>query len=174
MEYLFTLRYRLSPNDDTPEDLIERLGAAGCDDALIGVGQPGRLALEFTRDAASARAAFQSALKDVKRAVPSARLIEAGPDYVGLTEVAELLGMSRQNMRKLMLAHPDSFPLPVHEGKTSIWRLHQVLDWLRTLGRYDVDVSVLEVSRAALEVNVTKDGVRSPQPLVRKLEGLLA
>jgi biotin operon repressor len=29
-------------------------------------------------------------------------LAEAAPDFVGLTDVAELTGMSRQNMRKLM------------------------------------------------------------------------
>jgi hypothetical protein len=29
---------------------------------------------------------------------------------VGLTDVAEIVGVSRQNMRKSMLAHPGSFP----------------------------------------------------------------
>src|SRR5439155_384770 len=83
---------------------IERLGAAGCDDALVGIGQPGRIALEFTREAHSAEAALVSALTDVKRAIPSARLIEAAPDFVGLTDVAEVVGMTRQNMRKLMIS----------------------------------------------------------------------
>ena len=44
-EYTFTLKYRLSDSDCDHETLIGRLGAAGCDDALIGVGQPGRIAL---------------------------------------------------------------------------------------------------------------------------------
>jgi len=35
MEYTFTLKYRLSENDCDHEELIGRLGAAGCDDALI-------------------------------------------------------------------------------------------------------------------------------------------
>lgn len=30
--------------------LFERLAEEGCDDALVGVGQPRRLALEFTRE----------------------------------------------------------------------------------------------------------------------------
>lgn len=51
----------------------------------MGVGQPGRLALEFTREAKSAQAAVGSALADVKRVIPTARLIEAAPDFVGLT-----------------------------------------------------------------------------------------
>ena len=76
MEYTFLLKYQLSEADNDPDALVERLGEAGCDDALVGVGQPGRLALEFTREAESAQAAMRSALADVKRAIPSARLIE--------------------------------------------------------------------------------------------------
>lgn len=59
---------------------MDRLGAAGCDDALVGVGQPGRIALEFVREAESAEAALMSALADVKRPIPSAEFIEAAPD----------------------------------------------------------------------------------------------
>jgi hypothetical protein len=95
----------LADDDRDPEALVERLGEAGCDDALIGIGQPGRLALEFTREAESAEEAVRSALADVRGAVPLARLIEVAPDLVGLTDVAEIVGVSRQNMRKLMLSH---------------------------------------------------------------------
>ena len=93
-----------------PTQIVERLGEAGCDDATVGVGQPGRVALLFLAKATSAFEALVSALKDVKRAVPSARLVEAGPDFVGLTDVAEVAGVSRQNMRKLMLSHAIDFP----------------------------------------------------------------
>jgi hypothetical protein len=55
MEYTFTLKYRL-PNDIAVDDVVERLGATGCDDALVGIGQPGRLSLVFTREATSAEA----------------------------------------------------------------------------------------------------------------------
>ena len=57
-------------------ELVERLGEAGCDDAMIGVGQPGRIALRFTREAESAKHAIVSALVDVKKAIPAAKLIE--------------------------------------------------------------------------------------------------
>ena len=76
MEYTFTLKYRL-PNGMAVDDVVERLGATGCDDALVGIGQPGRLSLVFTRKATSPEAAFVSALSDLKRAVPSATLIES-------------------------------------------------------------------------------------------------
>lgn len=76
MEYTFTLKYQLADDDRNPDVLVERLGEAGCDDALVGIGQPGRLALEFIREAENADAAVRSALADVRSAVPSARLIE--------------------------------------------------------------------------------------------------
>lgn len=80
MEYTFTLKYRLSAANQNVDDLIERLGAEGCDEVLVGVGQPGRVALEFTREADSAQAAIQSALVDVKRVMPKAQLLEDAPE----------------------------------------------------------------------------------------------
>ncbi len=173
MEYIFTLKYRLAEHDDDPDALVERLGESGCDDALVGIGQPGRLALEFTREANSAEAAVRSALADVKRAIPSARLIEAAPDFVGLTDVAEVVGVSRQNMRKLMLAHPGSFPAPVHEGSASIWHLAEVLAWLEAKGGYPLERGVLEVSKVALQVNLAKEARRLPTKAARELNALV-
>jgi len=45
-EYKFTLKFSLQ---DNPDAYIEKLGIEGCDDALIGIGQSGRIALNFTR-----------------------------------------------------------------------------------------------------------------------------
>ena len=81
MQYTFTVKYRLPLEDQNVDDLIERLGAEGCDDALVGVGQPGRMALEFTREADLAQAALQSALADVQRVMPRAQLLEAAPNF---------------------------------------------------------------------------------------------
>lgn len=173
MEYTFTLKYQLADDDRDPDVLVERLGEAGCDDALVGIGQPGRLALEFTREAADAEAAVGSALENVRSAVPSARLIEAAPDLVGLTDVANIIGVSRQNMRKLMLAHPGSFPAPVHEGSASIWHLADVLAWLQARGSYPLAKNVLDVARVALQVNVAKEGHRLPRSASKELQSLV-
>lgn len=173
MEYTFTLKYQLAEDDRDPDALVERLGETGCDDALVGIGQPGRLALEFTREADNADAAVRSALADVRHAVPSARLIEVAPDLVGLTDVAEMVGVSRQNMRKLMLAHPGSFPMPVHEGSASIWHLADVLAWLQAKGSYSLARNVQEVARAALQVNVAKEGRRLSRSVSDELAALM-
>lgn len=174
MEFTFTLKYQLAENDCDPEALVERLGEAGCDDALVGIGQSGRLALEFTREANRAKEAVRSALADVKGAIPSARLVEAAPDFVGLTDVAELVGVSRQAMRKLMLSHVSNFPVPVHEGSASIWHLAEVLSWLEGKGGYVLDGNLLETARATLEVNLAKEARRLPAKVVRELEQLIA
>lgn len=173
MEYVFTLKYQLADDDRDLDALVERLGEAGCDDAMVGIGQPGRLALEFTREAESADAAMYSALADVRRAAPSAKLIEAAPDWVGLTDVAEIVNVSRQNIRKLMLSHPDSFPAPVHQGSVSIWHLADVLAWLESKGSYAVEPAMLEVAQAALRINVAKEGRRLPRSVSRELAGLV-
>ncbi|HEL3809256.1 TPA: DNA-binding protein [Stenotrophomonas maltophilia] len=173
MEYTFTLKYQLADDDRDPDVLVERLGEADCDDALVGIGQPGRLALEFTREAVDAEAAVRSALAAVRSAIPAAKLIEVAPDLVGLTDVADIVGVSRQNMRKLMLAHPGSFPAPVHEGSASIWHLADVLTWLQAKGSYSLAKDVLDVARVALQVNVAKEGQRLPRSASKKLQSLV-
>lgn len=154
MEYEFTLKYQLNEDEDA-DALLERLAQAGCEDALVGVGQPGGLALAFVRESPSAREAIESALKEVREAVPDARLIEATPDLVGLTDVAEIVGVSRQNMRKLMLSHAHSFPAPIHEGSASLWHLAEILVWLQARGSYAIGQETLELARVAMTVNVS-------------------
>jgi len=173
VEYTFTLKYQLAADDRDPASIVERLGAAGCDDALVGTGVAGRIALAFTREADSAETALHSALEDVRRAIPGARLTEAGPDYVGLTDVADLLEMSRQNMRKLMLNHPASFPPPVHEGSASVWRLADLLGWFAARG-YTLDPALVETASAARQVNLAKDAGQLAPGMLQSLKPLIS
>lgn len=79
VEFTFTLKYELQASDT--DALVERLAEEGCGDALVGVGQSGRLSLEFAREAGSVKEAVESALDDVRRAVPDAKLIAATPVF---------------------------------------------------------------------------------------------
>ena len=160
MEFIFTLKYQLSEQDANHHNIVGRLLAAGCDDVVIGIGLPGRLALEFTREADSAVQTILQAISEIKNVIPSALLIEAAPDLVGLTDVAELVGVSRQNMRKLMLAYPGNFPPPVHEGKTSLWHLTDILRWLQLRGSYQIPEAIAEVALATMQVNISKEACR--------------
>jgi hypothetical protein len=92
MEYTFTLKYALTPSVADIDAVMARLGAHGCTDAIVGVGQPGRIALEFIRSASSAHAALQSALTDVAKAIPLAVLVEVDADHFAQPSAAAGLG----------------------------------------------------------------------------------
>ena len=72
--YEFTLKLTLPDANQNAENYLAALAQAGCDDALIGIGQPGRIALQFSREANTAFAAITSAIKDVKTAIPRAKI----------------------------------------------------------------------------------------------------
>lgn len=155
-EFSFTLIFTLPQNQQDPALWIQALGENGCDDALIGVGVTGRIALNFIREAQTARQAVVSAIQDVKRIISGAGLVEVAPDLVGLTDIAELMGFSRQYMRKVMVNRP-CFPAPVHDGKTAIWHLESVLRWLRETGVSKVPLPLLELSAVTRQCNLQRE-----------------
>lgn len=94
-----------------------------------------------------------SAIENVERAVPGVGLVEAVPDYVGLSDIADIVGISRQALRKQVQVHPD-FPRPIHCGKPSLWHLSPVIDWLKDRRGDSVGVELEEVARVAMEMNL--------------------
>ena len=87
MMIAFEFSLKFSVPEDGVDRQVARLGKAGCNDALIGVGRPGRIALNFDREADSAFAAVAGAVSEVRVAIPEARLIEVAPDLVGLIDL---------------------------------------------------------------------------------------
>lgn len=83
MEFDFRLTYQLPDNQSDAAQVIAKLGAEGCIDALVGLGVAGQVSLEFVREVSTAEAAIMSAYEDVMRALPNATLIEAAPHFVG-------------------------------------------------------------------------------------------
>ena len=167
IEYDFTLTFNFSDGTKDPEFYIEKLINSGCDDALIGIGKKGKIALNFTRESDSALTALCSAIEDVKSAIPDAMLIEATPDFVGLSDIAEVLGYSRQNIRKLMLNHQTDFPSPIHEGSSAIWHLSNVLSWFKQGERYQIDESLFDIAKANMQLNIVKDSINL-DPIMNK------
>jgi hypothetical protein len=174
MDYEFTLKFKLAADNGDADDLVERLGEAGCNDALVGIGQPGRIALNFIRSADSAEKAIIGALRDVKRAIPEASLLEVRPDYVGLSDVAEVVGVTRQNMRKLMLTHSETFPAPVHDANAAMWHLAPVLQWLKQRDGYRIEQRLLDVAHIAMQINLAKAASQIVQRLQREVRALVA
>lgn len=173
-EYDFTLKFNLQNPQAALDDYVEALYEGGCDDALIGVGTKGYISLNFIREASSAYEAISSAVADVKRVIPCASLIEAVPDYVGLTDVAKILGCTRQNIRKLIMESETRSLLPVYEGTPSIWHLADILTWLRDVKAYSIDSSLMEIARINMKVNLVKDCQKLEPNFQEKIKALVS
>lgn len=159
-QYDFTLKFRLNNAEENAEKYIASLGQNGCDDALIGIGKLGRISLNFTREADDAFAAITSAITDVKNVIPGAVLVEANPDFVGITDIAEVYGASRQYIRKVVLNQAASFPEPVYEGNPSLWHLADVLGWLTEHEPKKLNRELFEVSELNMQINLYKSLLR--------------
>lgn len=153
-EYEFILKFKLPDLERDPENYLEALGKAGCNDALVGVGQTGQISLEFIRQAESVEGAIYSAITDVHRAIEGATLIEASPDYVGLTDIANMLDVSRQYVRKLMEQNRGNFPLPVHEGVSAIYRCSEILHWLASNTKREIETTLKEIAELNMKLNL--------------------
>ncbi len=173
-EYDFTLKFSLQNSQTDPNDYIEQLHQNGCDDALIGVGKKGCIALNFIREASSAYAAISSAISDVKRVIPHVSLIEATPDFVGLTDAAKILGCTRQNIRNLIVKSEPRSPLPVYEGTPSIWHLAEILIWLREDKTYLIDDSLLEIAKTNMDFNIARSWQKVEPDLQANIMALVA
>lgn len=166
MNHEFRLIFQLPIDAPSTDAMVEALGEAGCDDAIVGTGHPGRIALEFSREADNARTAIDSAIDNVQIALPGAELIEAAPDYAGLTEIAAVIGISRQALRKQTLSHLD-FPRPIHCGNPSLWHLSPVLEWLQQERGYRVDAVLKDITRYNMQLN-TRQQSQQAQTLALK------
>jgi hypothetical protein len=162
-KYSFMLNFNLPSRGDDPEKYLDALFEAGCDDASVGVGQFGMVGLDFTRCAQSAEDALRSAIQNVQTAIPGANLVQVGPDLVGLTEMAEIFGFSRQNMRKYATSRSwvhDAFPAPTIIGEPSLWHLAEIAVWLRLNTAVKPPPGLLEVSKVAAQINFEVEGQR--------------
>jgi len=159
MEYEFILKFALPDPDDDPASFLDSLYEAGCgDDAVIGVGKRGTIALDFTRHGTSADEAIFSAVEDVTKAIPGAVLMEVTPDLVTFAGVADVIGCSRQNIRKYaageIKALEITFPRPIVSGPTSLWSLYEVATWFDRNTDIHPPRSAIEISRVARRINV--------------------
>jgi hypothetical protein len=164
--FTFTLNFTLPDPEANPDRYLDALYDAGCDDAAVGVGQYGMIGMDFTRAAASAEDAIRSAVENVRAAIPGAALVQAGPDLVGLTEMAVIFGFSRQNMRKYATGQsgaPGPFPAPAILGDPSLWHLAAIVAWLRSNTNIQPATDVFEVAKAAAQLNFEVEGERVRQ-----------
>ncbi len=172
--YDFTLKFALGQQNADPGSFVDRLRNEGCDDALVGIGRPGRIALDFTREADSAEEAVIIALSSDKSAIPDAKFLEATPDFVGVPDIATLLGVSRQYIRKILIANELEVPPPIHGGNREIWHLEVVLQWLAEYKKRKIDESLLEVSRVNMHCNHAREENRLTREIPDYLKDAVA
>ena len=156
-QYDFTLRFALGRPEADAEGFLSRLHEEGCDDALVGIGRPGQIALNFSREASSASEAVLGALEAVRRALPDAKFLEAAPDFVGVPDIAELLGVSRQYIGKILQQSAGEFPPAIHSGTRAIWHMETVLTWLVQYQGKQVDTALHDVSRINMLCNHARE-----------------
>ena len=166
-EYEFELTFTLADHNDEPESYIESLGES-CTDAVIGIGKKGEISFAFIREDFSAAEAIISAISDIKKVINGVRLVEAKPDIIGLSDIANLIGHSRQYVRKIMLK--KNFPAPVHMGSTMLWHLKS-LQSVRQL-KSKIEESVFEVADFNRNLNIARELVE--QPIDMTLQELLS
>jgi len=109
-DYEFTLTFSLPESD--AEQYLDALFEAGCDDALIGIGQAGSIALDFVRDSESASMAVESAIENVKAAIPAAELIEVKPAISIHTETIKTIqrGTIPPDWKRISKSHNEGMP----------------------------------------------------------------
>ena len=153
--YEFSLTFALPDEGADGEQYLDALFEAGCDDAVVGIGERGMIGLDFGREADSADAALNSAIDDVLAAIPCASLLEVAPDMVGVSEIAELVGCARQNIQKYVAS--GAFPKPCHVGRTAVWHFLDVATWFarkKQLRTVKLSREMMEVSRLAYRINL--------------------
>ena len=173
MEYEFILKFELPDADIEAEQYLEALFEAGCDDATIGIGKKGAIALDFTREGKSADDAVLSAIENVKKAIPNAKLIEVSPDLVTPTEIASVVGFTRQNVQKIISSPKKRFPSPIHQSSAGgIWHLEPVLRWFMEDG-HKIDKQLLEVANISMATNITNQTQKIDPSIQQRLLSLI-
>ena len=91
-------------------------------------------------------------------AIPGADLSEVKPDLVNLSDLAEFVGCSRQNMRKYAAGEMKQvtvpFPPPAFTGAPDLWHLAEVLAWLSLNTEMAVSAEAHDIAAAAFDLNL--------------------
>ena len=133
---------------------IDALHEAGCDDATVG-SRDGAAYAVFDREADSFSDALRSAIHDLLRALPGARIVRIEPDdLVTMATIAKRSGRTRESIRLLANDErgPGGFPPPVAhvDERTRLWHWPDVARWLNEHGkaRLEIDAEAADLVAA--------------------------
>ncbi|HVA10383.1 MAG TPA: DUF4287 domain-containing protein [Acidimicrobiales bacterium] len=98
-----------------------------------------RLAISGT--GADAMGACLGLVTEIQALIPGMRILRLDPDLVGIPDIAERTGHTRQNVQQWVNGERNAdrpFPPPEGSaGRSLVWRWHEVNEWLRPLGLDD-------------------------------------
>jgi len=107
-EFEFDLMIALPAGERDEDAMLDALFEAGCDDAIVGTGASGLVALGFIREGMDADAVITEAVGQALSGLPEgATLREVRPDLVSLADVAARLQVSRQALQKREMPPPS-------------------------------------------------------------------
>ncbi|CAI1082081.1 helix-turn-helix transcriptional regulator [Serratia quinivorans] len=160
---LFNFSLTLAGVTSETSGLEDALYASGCDDGLICFYGKS-VYIEFDRESDSFTHAILSAIKDIESAGISAQVMSVDSYLVGLSDIAQLTGMSRQAIAMLKDGTRGSgdFPSPIQrlKGASPLWNWHSVAAWLANkdkLGQELADnAQCLENINLALQLRASK------------------
>ena len=161
--YQFELVFALLPNEDG-EAYTDALFEAGCGDAGVGVGKLGSIALMFDREAKSAHEAVESAIANVLTAIPHARLERTDKYLMNLSEIAELVGTTKQNLSKYANGKStyEAFPSPrIVSRSGTFWYFTEVASWFEKNKLLQIEPPQVELSRELYRCNQVIDEHRA-------------
>jgi predicted DNA-binding transcriptional regulator AlpA len=161
--------------DTASNDFEDRFFEAGCDDATI-VLQKGFLLLEFDREAASFRHAFQSAIADVLKTGVEIERFE--PDHlVSASEIARRSGLTRAAISHYaMERRGERFPHAVARvsSDSPLWDWVEVAEWMRAHGNSVSEDEIVRAKWLRAANNVINKQRHSDKKIEPRLEKALA
>jgi hypothetical protein len=171
-EYDFALTFELENPNIEPDIYTDDLYKAGCDDAVLGIGKKGFIALDFIRESDSAYDAVSSAIANVKTAISKAKLIHVSPDLVGVKELSVVFDCTRQNIQKYV--NKPTFPKPFYRGYQALWHLETVLIWFINNGGLDINQELIDIATLARHINFNLDNQTLNPKLVEQAQELIS
>ncbi|HFZ8994287.1 TPA: helix-turn-helix transcriptional regulator [Citrobacter freundii] len=155
---LFNFTLTLSGVTSSTPGLEDTLHSAGCDDALTCFYGTA-VYLEFDRERETLEQAILSAITDIESAATlNARVESVDSTLVGLSDIAELTGLSRQAISLLKdgARGAGQFPGPVQrvKGSSPLWRWQTIVDWLVSQRRISRQSPIIAHARTLDSLNL--------------------
>jgi uncharacterized protein DUF4287 len=131
-------------------------------DAFDGVlsSNRGLYRLAVSSNGSNAVDALRRLLAGIAARLPTLRILRVDPDLVGVSDIAERTGHTRQNVQQWVSGERNAArPFPPPEGcagRSLIWRWADVNDWLKPLGLDDQTMRPTREESVFLDVELVK------------------